>query len=362
MAKNYYDILGVSKSASKDEVKKAFRKLAHEHHPDKKGGDDKRFKEASEAYSVLSDDQKRAQYDQFGDTSNMGGGGNAGFGGFDFNGFQGGFGGQQGGFQFDMGDLGDIFGDIFGGGGGRRTKPKKGNDIQVDLELDFKESIFGVKKKININKISECKKCHGNGAEPGSDVSTCKTCGGAGVIQEIKRSIFGQIASEKTCPDCHGVGAIPKNKCSQCRGAGVLKQNEEIEVSIPSGIENGEMLRVSGRGEAMRGGSAGDLYIKIHVKAHKLFKKEGQNLVANFEIKLTDALLGAEIPLETLDGNLQVKVPEGVKHGEILRVRGKGVPSTHGAGDILLKISVKIPHKLSRDARKLVEELRKEGL
>lgn len=355
MAKDHYNTLGISKGASADEIKKAFRKLAHEHHPDKKGGDDKRFKEISEAYAVLSDEKKRAQYDQFGDAG-AGMGGGAGFEGFDF----GGFGGNQGGFQFDMGDLGDMFGDIFGGGG--RTKQKKGNDIQVDIELDFKDAIFGVSKKINLTKVGECKKCHGNGAESGSEMTSCKTCNGQGIVREIKRSIFGQIASERTCPDCFGVGAIPKNKCHECKGQGVVKQQEEIEVKIPSGIEHGEMLRVTGKGEAIRGGKSGDLYIKIYVKPHKLFKKEGVNLVHVANIKLTDALLGAEFPLETLEGKISISIPEGTKHADVLKVRGKGVPYGNGRGDLLIQVLVNFPHKLSKSERKLVEELKKEGL
>lgn len=356
MKKDYYEILGVSKNASQDEIKKAFRKLAHEHHPDKKGGDDKRFKEISEAYAVLSDNTKRAQYDRFGDTSSFGGGGAQGFEGFDFGGF-----GGNGGFQFDMGDLGDMFGDIFGGGS-RRSKQKKGNDIQVDIELDFKDAVFGVAKKISLNKVSVCKKCHGNGAEAKSEMATCHTCNGQGFIREIKRSIFGQVASERTCPDCFGVGAIPKNKCHECKGQGVHKQHEEIEVKIPSGIEHGEMLRVSEKGEMVRGGKAGDLYIKVYVKPHKLFKKEGINLVHVADIKLTDALLGVELPLETLDGKIGVTIPEGTKHGDVLKVRGKGVPYQNGRGDLLIKVLVNFPHKLSKAERKLVEELRKAGL
>ncbi len=355
--KDYYNILGVSKNASQDEIKKAFRKLAHEHHPDKKGGDDKRFKEVSEAYTVLSDTQKRAQYDRFGDTG-AGSSGGAGFEGFDF----GGFGGQGGGFQFDMGDLGDIFGDIFGGGGGRRQKTKKGNDIQVDVELDFKDAVFGVAKKIHLNKVSSCKNCNGNGAEAGSQMNTCTHCNGQGVIREMKRSIFGQVASERVCDSCFGVGAIPKNKCGVCHGAGVHKQSEDIEVQIPSGIEHGEMLRVTGRGEAVRGGQNGDLFIKIYVKPSKVFKKAGFNLETILEIKLTDALLGAEIGLETLDGNIVVSIPEGTKHLDVLKVRGKGVPHGNGRGDILIHIHIKTPNKLSKQSRKLVEELREEGL
>lgn len=363
MKKDYYEILEVSKNASEDEIKKAFRKIAHKYHPDKGGGNEAKFKEASEAYSVLSDKQKRAQYDTFGQNFNGGQSNNGGgFGGFDFSGFQGGFGGGNGGFEFDMGDLGDIFGDIFGGGS-RRQKTKRGNDIQVDIEISFKESIFGVEKKITLNKNSECKKCNGNGAEKGSEMHTCKRCDGRGVISEIKRTIFGQVNSEKTCSECFGVGATPKNKCSECHGEGITKGKEEFTIKIPSGIENGEMLRVSEKGESIRGGKAGDLYVKIYVIKHKNIQKEGSNLVMDLDIKLTDALLGADYPIETLDGPLTITIPEGIKIGEVLRVKNKGVPlGSDRRGDLFIRTKIIIPTKLNRQTRKIVEELREEGI
>lgn len=365
MKKNYYEILEVSKNASEDEIKKAFRKIAHKYHPDKGGGNETKFKEASEAYSVLSDKQKRSQYDTYGqtfDTSNQGGGQGGGFGGFDFNGFQGGFGGGNGGFEFDMGDLGDIFGDFFGGGG-RKQKVKKGSDIQVDVEITFKESIFGVEKNLSLNKNSECKRCNGNGAEKNSEMHTCKKCNGRGVITELKRTIFGQVNSERTCDECFGVGAIPKNKCTECRGEGVTHKREELSVKIPSGIENGEMLRVSEKGEFIRGGKAGDLYIKIYVAKDKHIHKEGGNLVMDLDVKLTDALLGADYKIETLDGSLTITIPEGIKIGEVLRVKNKGVPiGNAGRGDLLIRTKIVIPSKINRSTRKIVEQLREEGI
>lgn len=362
MKKDYYEILGVSKNATEDEIKKAFRKKAHQYHPDKGSGNETKFKEASEAYSVLSDKQKRAQYDTYGQNFDAGQQGGAGFGGFDFSGFQGGFGGGNGGFQFDMDDLGDLFGDFFGGGN-RRKKAKKGSDIQVDVEISFKESVFGVEKTIALNKNSECKRCHGNGAEPNSDMQSCKKCDGKGVIKEIKRTIFGQVASEKVCDECFGVGAIPKNKCSECRGSGVKNSREEISIKIPSGIENDEMLRVNGRGEFIRGGSAGDLYIKVHVLKDKHIHKEGGNLVMDLDVRLTDALLGADYKIETLDGPLTIAIPEGIKIGEILRVKGKGVPlGNNHRGDLYVRTKIVIPNRLSKKAKELVKELQKESI
>ncbi len=357
--KNYYDILGVSKDASEDDIKKAFRKLAHKHHPDKGGGDQAKFKEASEAYSVLSDKAKRQQYDSYGSYTPGGGGpqgGASGFEGFDFSGFSG---GGEGGFGFDFGD---IFGDIFGGGGRQGSRQKKGRDISVDIELDFKEAVFGAKKSIYLNKTSVCVHCHGKKAEPGTDMSTCSTCGGEGQIRETRRSILGQFSSTRPCSKCDGTGKIPKVHCKVCKGAGVKDTQEEIPLDIPSGIENGEMLRMTGQGEAVAGGSAGDLYIKIHVKKHHLFKREGSDLVTDLSVKLTDAILGAEVPIETLEGNLILKIPEGINFGEVLRIKGKGVSRGGRRGDILVKINIKMPHKLSRDNRKHVEELKREGL
>ncbi len=355
MQKNYYDILGLSKSASTDEIKKAFRKLAHKYHPDKKGGDPEKFKEISEAYSVLSDEKKRAEYDSYGrvfsDAGN-GAGGPFGAGGFDFSGFN-----AQG---FEGFDLGDIFGDIFNGG---KVREQRGRDISVDIELSFADSIFGTERKILIAKTSECSDCAGSGAAKGSSLERCSVCNGNGKIHETKRSFFGSFSTVTSCTSCHGRGKVPKERCHTCRGLGIHRKDEEIAVKIPSGIENGEVIRLAGAGEAIAGGASGDLYIKVRVKSHPLFTKEGVNLVTTLSIKLSTALLGGEYHLQMLDGEMNLQIPAGVTFGEILRVRGKGVP--HGKnkrGDLLIKLSIVLPNKLSRSAQKLIEELKKEGI
>lgn len=360
MAKDYYEVLGVDKKAPKDEIKKAFRTLAHKYHPDKKDGDDAKFKEINEAYSVLSDDKKRAEYDAYGRTFAGGGGpgagqGFGGFGGFDFSGFNQ---GNAGGFEFD---LGDIFGDVFGGG--RRQKVKRGRDISIDLEVSFEESIFGVERKILLNKTSECGHCSGTGAEKGSEMITCTTCNGNGNIREVKQSFFGSFENIVTCSTCGGSGKVPKIKCSVCKGTGVNKKESEIKVHIPSGIENGEMIRLSGAGEAISHGQPGDLYIKIYVKKHSTFRKVGENLVMDLGVKLSDALLGAEYSIKTLDGDISLKIPEGISHGEVLKIKNKGVPyDKNRRGDILVNIKIVLPNKLSKSAKKIVEELKKEGI
>ncbi len=360
MAKDYYEILGVQKDASKDDIKKAFRKLAHQYHPDKKGGDEARFKEVNEAYSVLSDDQKRSEYDSYGKTfggnggAGFGGFGGQGFGGFDFSQF------TQGGEGFD---LGDIFGDIFGGG--RRERVKRGRDISIDIELSFQDSIFGVDRKILLNKASTCTHCKGTGGEPGTEMKTCDTCNGKGKIRDVKRTILGSIATERVCEACHGAGKIPKDRCKECKGLGVTKKEQEIAVKIPAGIDDGEMIRLTGGGEAVPGGVSGDLYIKVHVKRHSTFRKEGNNLVMDLNIKLSEALLGSTYTIATLDGDIDLKTPEHISFGEILRVKGKGVPIGAGKnqrGDLLIKVHIELPKKLSKEARKLVEQLRGEGV
>lgn len=355
--KDYYNILGIDKKADKEEIKKAFRTLAHKYHPDKKTGDDAKFKEINEAYSVLSDDKKRQQYDTFGSAGPTGGfqGGAGGFGDFDFSQF------TQGGNGFEF-DFGDIFGDIFGNANSRR-KTKRGRDISIDIELSFEDSIFGVERTILLNKTSKCDNCDGKGAEKGSELVTCEKCNGKGSIREIKKTFFGQFESNSTCDVCRGTGKTPKIKCHVCSGRGVLKKESEIKVKIPAGIENGEMIRLAGGGEAVEGGDTGDLYIKIYVKKHSIFRKEGSNLVMDLQVKLTDALLGGEETIKTLDGDIKVKIPEGVSHGEILRIKGKGVPSDKShRGDILIKLSVTIPKKLSKEAKRVVESLKKEGI
>ncbi|NBD74388.1 molecular chaperone DnaJ [Patescibacteria group bacterium] len=367
MPKNYYDILGVAKNASQDEIKKAFRKLAQKYHPDKKEGDEAKFKEASEAYAVLGDEKKRAEYDAYGRTfAGAGGAGGAGagqgaYGGFDPNNFDfsqfAGAGGQ--GFEFD---LGDLFGDFFGGGRGGRTQ--RGRDIAIDVELDFHEAIFGVERTVLLTKNSTCATCGGSGAKEGSGTTTCTRCGGAGKLHETKQSFLGTFSSVRTCDLCHGTGQVPKEPCPECRGERITRKQEEIKLAIPPGINNGEMIRLSGAGEAIAGGVPGDLYLKVHVKPHPTLTREGNNLHTTLTVKLTDALLGSTYTVETLDGPLEVKVPAGIAFGETLRVRGKGVPIEGGSsrGDLMIKIAITLPKKLSRNAKKAVEELRKEGI
>ena len=360
MAKDYYSILGVNKQAPKDEIKKAFRTLAHKYHPDKKTGDDAKFKEINEAYSVLSDDGKRQQYDTYGSAgpSPFGNSGSAssGFDGFDFSQFT--QGGNNGGFEFDFGDL---FGNAFGGN--RRAQAKRGRDISIDIELSFEESIFGVERTVLLNKVSKCDICGGNGAEKGSELIKCLTCNGNGQIREVKRTFLGQFETTNTCEACLGTGKVPKTKCNTCRGVGILKKESEIKVKIPAGIDNGEMMRLTGGGEAVSLGQTGDLYIKIYVKKHQVFKKDSHNLVMDLNLKLTDALLGAEEVVKTLDGDIKVKIPEGVTHGEVLRIKGKGVPfDKHYRGDILIKLHILIPKKLTKEAKRIIESLKKEGV
>lgn len=354
MPKNYYDILGVPRSASKDEIKKAFHKLAHKYHPDKKGGDEDKFKEVSEAYKVLSDDKRRSEYDAYGRVFSDGNGmGANGFGGFDFSQFAEG----AGDFNFD---LGDIFGDFFGG---RRGRGRRGRDISIDLELSFADSVFGTERKVLITKVGECRDCDGKGAKPGSGTEKCPVCNGQGKIHETRQSIFGTFSTVATCSHCRGIGEVPKEKCPKCAGAGVEKRQEEISIKVPAGTEDGEMIRLSGAGEAISGGTTGDLYVKIHVKPHTIFKKEGHNLVRNLNVKLSDAILGAEYTVSTLEGNIKLKIPAGASFGELLRVRGKGVPTGgRSRGDLLVRINIQLPQKLSKNAKNLMEELRKEGI
>jgi len=368
--KDYYNILGIDKKASKDEIKKAFRTLAHKYHPDKKGGDAEKFKEINEAYTVLSDDQKRAQYDTYGQTF-AGGGPSGGFqgnwedfarqAGFDFSGFGNGFsatgGPAEGGW-----DLGDIFGEFFGSS--RRSRAKRGRDISIDIELEFQEAVFGAERNILLNKVSLCQACGGGGAKKSSEMVTCATCNGKGKIREVKRSIFGSIEVSRVCETCGGTGKVPKEKCEFCNGLGILKKEEEVKIKIPAGIDNGEMIRLSGAGEAVRGGASGDLYIKTHIKKHRTFRKEGNDLVMNLDVKLSDALLGARYDIQTLDGLSTLNIPEGVNTGDILQIKGKGVPAGAGGrrGDILVHVKVAMPKKLTRSAKEAIEKLRQEGL
>jgi molecular chaperone DnaJ len=362
MGKNYYEVLGIEKSATKDDIKKAFRKLAHQFHPDKKDGNADKFKEVNEAYTILSDDKKRAEYDTYGRVFNEAGGGGAGPGGFngqDSGGFDfSGFGNGQG---FQDFDLGDIFGDIFGGSRGA-ARQSRGRDISMDLEITFEEAIFGTERKILLTKTGQCEHCHGTGGEPNTEMKTCEACNGKGKVHETRRSFIGSFSTVVECVACHGRGKVPKEKCSVCRGVGVRNKQQEITVKIPSGLDDGEMIRLGGAGEAVPSGSAGDLYIKVHVKRHSMYHKEGPNLTTDLNVKLSTALLGGEYNLQTLDGSISLKIPEGVSHGEVLRVKGKGVPIEKGRrGDLLIKVKIEMPKKLSRDARKRIEELKQEG-
>jgi molecular chaperone DnaJ len=362
MAKDYYNILGLEKDASKDDIKRAFRTLAHKYHPDKKGGDEAKFKEINEAYSILSDDTKRKQYDAFG---GMGGGGfdprTAGFGGFNAQGAHGfdfsGFADAANGFSFD---LGDIFGDMFGG---QRARTRRGRDISIDIEIDFKESIFGGMRNLVIRKANTCVHCKGSGGEPGSKMETCATCSGKGKITETRTSMFGTFSTVTTCTTCTGRGEVPTESCKECKGTGIIKGEKDVRVALPAGIEDGEMVRVTGAGEAIQNGTPGDLYVKIRVKPHVRFVKDDFDLVTNLPIKLSEALLGTKKELETLEEKLTIDIPQGTQHGEEIKIKSKGVPAGGGRrGALRIKVDIAMPKKLSKKEQELIEQLKAEGL
>ncbi len=357
--KDYYQILGIEKKATPDDVKKAFFKIASKHHPDK-GGDEKIFKEASEAYSTLSDDKKRREYDMYGQTfagagpQQQGNSGFGGFEGFNMNDFQN--------VEFDFGDLGDIFGDVFGGFGGRREK--RGRDISIEIESTFKESIFGAERNVLITKISKCAKCNGQGGDAAKGKVTCTTCNGKGRLTEARRTFMGVIQTVKECDTCNGTGDMYKEKCSQCKGHGVSSAREEIKVIIPPGIQNGEMIRMSQMGEAVKGGISGDLYVKVRIATDKNWIREGHHLAISHSIKLTDAILGTEHIIVGLDGDMSVAIPAGSNTGDILKVKNRGVPYNGGRnrGDAIVRIQVALPKKLDRETKKLIEGLKELGL
>lgn len=369
--KDYYAILGLQKGASEDEIKRAFRKLAQKYHPDKNGGDEAKFKEASEAYSVLSDKKRRTEYDTYGRTFAGGGpqgaGGLHGFEGFsaqggpgsgwDFSNFAG-AGANFNGAEFD---LGDIFGDIFGGGARRGGRPR-GRDISIDIELSFRESIFGSERRVLIAKMSNCPTCDGSGAKRGTKLTSCSACNGKGQMQETRSTFFGTFTTSRVCPKCHGRGEIPEQACDSCQGAGITRREEEIHIVVPAGVSDGEMIRMPGKGEATQGGTAGDLYVKLHVRADKQFVRDGNHLMTTLSVKLSDALLGGTYHIHTLDGDQSVNVPAGVSHGETIRIPGKGVPHGRARGDLLVTVAIEFPKKLSKSARELIEKLRTEGL
>jgi molecular chaperone DnaJ len=361
MATDYYDILGVSKNASDDEIKKAYRKLAHKHHPDKAGGDEKKFKEINEAYQVLSDKTKRQQYDQFGQTFDQrGAGGGQGFGGFDFSGFSA-QGGPAGGWDFQDFGFEDIFSNIFGGSRSRGGKGKKGKDVQIDLEISFEEMAKGTKKTISLYKSAVCDACHGTGGEPGVKKETCPTCGGKGQVQQTVRSIFGSFAQISVCPTCAGSGEIYSQKCRKCKGEGKIKEDQEIQIEVPAGIENGQTISLQGEGEAGgKNARSGDLYVNIRVLPHAKFKRESNNIISNEQITFSQAVLGDKIDVETIDGTVKMKIPSGTQGGTIFRIKDAGVPflGKRNRGDQLVKISVAVPKNPSREQRGLIEELK----
>lgn len=359
MAKDYYDILGVSRDASKDEIKKAYRKMAHKYHPDKENGDEAKFKEVNEAYQVLSNDQKKTQYDQFGQTFDGAGGGpgGAGFGGFDFSQFQQGTGGQ--GFEFNFGGdgMGDIFSEMFGGG--RRSA--RGRDIQVDIEIGFDEVIKGAIKEISVYKSIHCSKCSGSGGEPGAKESTCATCGGSGQVQKTMQTILGTVAQNAICDTCHGKGKTFDKKCSKCNGDGHYGEQVTESVEIPAGINDGQSIAMTGKGEVgEEGAPAGDLIVTVHVISDSRFDRDGYNIRTKKTISFAQAALGDKVDIETVEGNVKMKIPAGTQSGEIYRIRGKGVPKLRGIGrgDHLVEVIVEVPTKLSRKEKKLIEQLR----
>ena len=364
--RDYYEVLGVSKTATQDELKKAYRKLARKYHPDLNKDNEEaaeKFKECNEAYSVLSDDQKRAQYDQFGHAAfeNGGMGGGGGFGG------AGGFGG------FGGSGMEDIFDMFFGGQGGRggnraKSGPQRGADLRFDLEITFEEAAFGLEKEINLYRDETCDHCHGEGAEPGSKVESCPECNGSGYVRFTQNTMFGQMVNERPCSRCKGEGKIISEPCKECRGKGTVKRNKKLKVKIPAGVDNGSRLRVSGEGEAgAKGGPSGDLYVYLYVKPHKFFERDGTTVLCEVPINIVQATLGADIKVPTLDGQVTMKVPEGTQPGKILRLKGKGIPSLRGGGrgDQLVRIKVVVPTKLSdkqKDALRKFADISKDNI
>jgi molecular chaperone DnaJ len=365
MSKDYYKILGVEKNASDDEIKKAFRKLAHKYHPDKQGGDEAKFKEVNEAYQIVGDKEKRTKYDQFGSDFESQGGFGGGMGWEDFMRGARGQGAGNGGFEFNFGgmDFGDMFGDMFGGGrrgGGRQAR---GNDLQVAIQLEFREAIFGVEKEINLSKNNACDVCHGNGAEPGSKMMTCGECKGQGQVIRIQQTILGNMQTATTCYMCHGSGQMPEKSCKHCGGKGVLKSDSKYNVKIPAGIHDGASIRLNGKGESAGPGSTpGDLYVVVHVKSDKHFERENEHIFTTVSINYPQAVLGDTVEVETLDGKKKIVVPEGTASGQQIRLKGLGVPHLNGSGrgDHYVQVIIDVPKKINKTAKKLLEELKAE--
>lgn len=355
MAKrDYYEVLGLSKDASDDEIKKAFRRVAVEHHPDR-GGDEAKFKEANEAYEVLKDPAKRQRYDQFGHAGVGGasGGGNP-FGGFGN--------GQE--MHFDFGDLGlgDIFGSFFGGNEGGRSsrRESRGNDVETSVELTFEEAIFGVDYELKLNLKDTCSHCKGTTAEPGYELKTCDTCKGTGQVVQAMRTIFGNIQQASICPTCKGSGKIPEKVCSVCKGAGTEKKSQKISLKIPAGIDDGATIRLREHGEAIANGAKGDLYVQVRVKPHKRFTREGDLILSEEHIDMIDATLGTEIEVATVDGPVTMKIPAGTQSGTDFKLSGHGVPKirSDSRGAHIVTVLVDTPTKLTKQQIELLQQFK----
>ena len=375
MAKDYYNILGIGKTASEEEIKKAYRKLAHQYHPDKPGGSEAKFKEINEAYQVLSDKNKRAQYDRFGSEGPMGGFGAGAGPGTQWGGF-GGVPPNWEGFGFDpqnmgdMGDFGDIFETIFEGMGvrPRRKTYEKGADLEIQEQVTLEEAFRGTVKTLRLRTLAQCEKCKGKGAEPGSVFEKCVTCGGQGEIREQRRTFFGSFSQVKTCATCHGTGEVPKKPCTVCKGSGRTESEREVRVEILPGIEDGQLIKIKAMGEAgERGTATGDLYVRVRVKPHNTFERHGADLVVARELKVVDLLLGKKIEVPTISGGkVAVEIPANFNLRDNLRVRGEGMPHFGGSvfsaarGDLLINFLIKAPKSPSGKAKKLLEELEKE--
>lgn len=362
MAKDYYQILGVSNNASSEDIKKAYHQLAHKHHPDK-GGDEKKFKEINEAYQTLSDKEKRSQYDRFGRVFEAG----AGFEpGFDF-GFSAGdgFESMRGRFGEDF-DFSDLFEEMFGFKTRKKKDLKKGKDIEIEMEIPLESVLGGQEKVISLYKAVVCSRCQGKGGEPGTKVNECFSCRGAGEVQQIKKTIFGSITRYTICPECGGEGFRPEKPCNVCQGEGRIKGEEKIKIFVPAGVDTNQVIKIEERGEAGRkGGEVGDLYIRIFVKKHPVFERKGDDLLISLPISFSQAALGDEIEIPTLEGKkILIKVPAGVESGKILRISGKGIPhfSSYGRGNMYIELIIRTPKKLTKKQKELLEQLKKESL
>ncbi|NCU41325.1 MAG: molecular chaperone DnaJ [Candidatus Moranbacteria bacterium] len=359
-SQEYYDILGVSKDASQEEIKRAYRKLAHTYHPDKSTGDAEKFKKINSAYQTLSNPEKRAQYDRFG-SSFEGGSGSQGAGGFDFSGFD--FGGFSGARQ-SGGGFEDLFGDFFGGGfSGARQE--RGRDIQIDIEMNFSDTVKDFNTKVFVERRILCDACFGSGGEKGSKEITCPTCGGSGKVRQRVRTILGTVEQIAVCDSCKGKGKKYEKKCSHCGGDGRIRTKEEIPLAVPAGIDEGQTISLSGKGDmGENGSSAGNLYITVHVRPDKRFKRQGLDIISQEQITFSQALLGDSIQVETVEGFVKMKIPAGTKSGEIFRIKQKGMPDLQGRsrGHHLVKIVIDIPSRLSSEQKHLVKQLRELGL